>query len=55
MDSAAIQDYYQLIDVDDPKRDRGMVTEVYDNAFVQLRLIDGVGIYFNSYSVPAEN
>lgn len=51
----AIRDYFQLIGVNDPKRDRGVVTEVYENASVQLKLIDGVSIWLNSYSVTADN
>ena len=42
---ASIRDYLQLIGVEDPKRDRGEVTEVYDDGSIQLRLSDRVGIY----------
>ena len=40
----SIHDYFQLIGVDDPKRDRGEVIEVYDDGSVQLWLSDKVGI-----------
>ena len=42
---ASIRDYLQLIGVEDPKQDRGEVTEVYDDGSIQLRLSDRVGIY----------
>jgi hypothetical protein len=41
---ASPRDFFQLIGVDDPKRDRGEVIEVYGDGFVQLRLIDGVSV-----------
>ena len=41
---ASPQDFLQLIGVDDPKWDRGEVIKVYDEGYVQLRLIDGVSV-----------
>ena len=38
------RDFLQLIGVDDPKQDRGEVTKVYDDGFVQLHMIDGVSV-----------
>ena len=38
------RDFLQLIGVDDPKQDRGEVTKVYDDRFVQLHMIDGVSV-----------
>ena len=40
----SLRDFLQLIAVDDPKQDRGEVTKVYDDGFVQLQLIDGVSV-----------
>jgi hypothetical protein len=43
---ASLRDFLQLIGVDDPKQDRGEVTEVYGDGFVQLQLIDGVSVEY---------
>ena len=40
----SLQDFLQLIAVEDPKQDRGEVTKVYDNGFVQLQLINRVSV-----------
>ena len=40
----SLQDFLQLIAVEDPKQDRGEVTKVYDNGFVQRQLINGVSV-----------
>ena len=40
------RDFLQLVGVDDPKRDRGEVTKVYGDGFVQLQLIDGVSVEY---------
>ena len=42
----SLQDFLQLVGVDDPKRDRGEVTKVYGDGFVQLQLIDGVSVEY---------
>lgn len=38
------RDFLQLIGVDNPKQDRGEVTKVYGDGFVQLHMIDGVSV-----------
>ena len=43
---ALVHNYFQLIGVDDPKRDWGEVTKVYDDGSAKLRLSDRVGIYY---------
>ena len=40
----SLQDFLQLIAVEDPKQDCGEVTKVYDNGFVQLQLINRVSV-----------
>ena len=42
----SLQDFLQLVGVDDPKRDRGEVTKVYGDGFVQLQLIDCVSVEY---------
>ena len=43
---ASVCNYFQLIGVNDPKRDWGEVTKVYDDGSAELQLSDSVGIYY---------
>ena len=47
----SLWDFLHLIAVDNPKQDHGEVTKVYDNGFVQLQLIDEVGVECWSWSL----
>ena len=40
----SLQDFLQLIAVEDPKQDHGEVTKVHDDGFVQLQLINRVSV-----------